>query len=259
VSGATVSGTVNVSATASDNVGVAKVEFYLDNSLQVTDTSSPYAWSWNTPSSINGSHTVMAKAYDGAGNTASASVTVGVSNGGSGGLTPSGPITSSGQSGVTIENLHITNPNGDCVTITNGTNITIRQSEIGPCKGNGIVVTGGSTINVFDNFIHPEGPVSGCCDVTDGIFSDGTSNLAIQGNVIAYGEANIEAQNQTNLSVVGNFFLNPRGGANSRGQNVQVWNNSTTVLVQNNYTLSSTDTTKYAFAEVQEDSTSART
>jgi hypothetical protein len=257
-SGATASGTVSVSANASDNVGVAKVEFYLDNSLQATDTASPYAWSWNTASSTNGSHTVLAKAYDAAGNTASASVTVTVSNSGTGGgggnLTPSGPITSSGQNGVTIENLHITNPNGDCVTITNGTNITIRQSEIGPCKGNGIVISGGSTINVSDNYIHPEGALSGCCDVTDGIFATGTSNLAIQGNVIAYGESNIEAQNQTNLSVVGNFFLNPRGGGNSRGQNVQVWSNSTTVLVQNNYTLSSTDTSKFAFAEVQEDS-----
>ena len=257
-SGATVSGTVNVAATATDKTGITKVEFYLDSALQIADTSSPYAWSWNTVSSTNGSHTVMAKAYDVAGKTASASVTVSVSNGGSGGgggsLTPSGPITISGQSGVTIQNMHVTNPNGDCVTINNGTNITIRQSEIGPCGGNGIVITGGSTINVFDNFIHPEGPLSGCCDITDGIFANGSSNLAIQGNVIAYGEANIEATNQTNISVIGNFFLNPRGGANSRGQNVQVWGNSTTVLVQNNYTLSSTDTSIYAFAEFQEDS-----
>jgi hypothetical protein len=196
----------------------------------------------------------MAKAYDAAGNTASASMTVSVSNGASGALTPSGPITLSGQSNVTIENLHITNPNGDCVTVSNGTNVTIRQSEIGPCGGNGIVVSGGNTINVFDNYIHPEGKLAGCCDVTDGIYASGTSNLAIQGNVIAYGEANIEAQNQIHLSVIGNFFLNPRGGGNSRGQNVQVWGNSTTVLVQNNYTLSSTDTATYAFAEVQEDS-----
>ncbi len=257
-SGATVSGTVNVAATATDKTGITKVEFYLDSALQIADTSSPYAWSWNTVSSTNGSHTVMAKAYDVAGKTASASVTVSVSNGGSGGgggsLTPSGPITISGQSGVTIQNMHVTNPNGDCVTINNGTNITIRQSEIGPCGGNGIVITGGSTINVFDNFIHPEGPLSGCCDITDGIFANGSSNLAIQGNVIAYGEANIEATNQTNISVIGNFFLNPRGGANSRGQNVQVWGNSTTVLVQNNYTLSSMDTSIFAFAEFQEDS-----
>jgi acid phosphatase len=196
----------------------------------------------------------MAKAFDAAGNSATASVTVSVSNGGTGGLTPSGPVTVSGQSGVTIQNLHITNPNGDCVTVTNSTNITIRQSEIGPCKVNGVVVSGGNTISVLDNFIHPEGTLSGCCDVTDGVFTNGTSNLTIQGNVIAYGEANIEASGQTNLKVIGNFLLNPRGGADSRGQNVQVWANNSTTLVQNNYTLSSTDTNTYKFAEVQEDS-----
>jgi len=65
---ATVSGTISVSATASDNVGVVKVEFYLDNVLQVTDTSSPYIWNWNTASSSNGSHTLLATAYDAAGN-----------------------------------------------------------------------------------------------------------------------------------------------------------------------------------------------
>jgi hypothetical protein len=253
-SGAIVSGTLTVSATASDNVGVARVEFYLDNILQSTDTSSPYSWSWNTTSASNGSHTLAAKAYDAAGNTTAASVTVSVSNGGTGGLTPSGPVTLSGQSGVTIQNLHITNPNGDCVTITNSTNITIKQSEIGPCKGNGVVVSGGNTVSVLDNYIHPEGTLTGCCDVTDGIFTNGTSNLTIQGNVIAYGEANIEASGQTNLKVIGNFLLNPRGGANSRGQNVQVWANNSTTLVQNNYTLSSTNTTVYKFAEVQEDS-----
>src|SRR5262249_11091006 len=40
-SGSTVSAGVTVSATASDNVGVSRVEFYLDGLLQSTDTSSP--------------------------------------------------------------------------------------------------------------------------------------------------------------------------------------------------------------------------
>ena len=169
-------------------------------------------------------------------------------------LVASGPLDINGQSGTVIQNLHITNPNGDCVTLSNSSNITIRASEIGPCKGNGIVITGGTSISVLDNYIHPEGQLAGCCDVTDGILTNGTSNLTVQGNVIAYGEANIEAAGQTNIKIVGNFFLNPRGGANSRGQNIQVWNNNSGVTVQNNYTLASTDTTKYKFAEVQEDS-----
>lgn len=254
--GSTVSRSVTVAATASDNVGVTRVEFYLDNVLQTTDTSSPYTWTWNTTSASNTVHSILAKAYDAAANSTTASETVTVSNAssGGGGLTSSGPVSLSGQNGTVIQNLHITNPNGDCVTISNSTNITIRQSEIGPCKGNGIVVSGGNTISVFDNYIHPEGTLAGCCDITDGIFSNGTQNLTVQGNVIAYGEANIEAQNQTMLKVIGNFFLNPRGGANSRGQNVQVFYGSSNVLVQNNYTLASTDTATYAFPEDQEDS-----
>jgi hypothetical protein len=79
-SGATVSGTITVSASASDNVGVAKVEFYLDGVLKQTDTSSPYTFSWDTTTATNASHTLTAKAYDAAGNTASASVTVAVNN-----------------------------------------------------------------------------------------------------------------------------------------------------------------------------------
>jgi hypothetical protein len=80
--GATVSGTTTVSASASDNVGVTKVEFRLDGVLQTTDTTSPYSWSWSTTATANGSHSLTSKAYDAAGNaTTSATVTVTVSNG----------------------------------------------------------------------------------------------------------------------------------------------------------------------------------
>src|SRR5712691_5811315 len=79
--GATVSGTTTVTASASDNVGVTKVEFYLDSALQSTDTASPYQWSWNTTTSANGSHNLNSKAYDAAGNIGtSTTVTVTVSN-----------------------------------------------------------------------------------------------------------------------------------------------------------------------------------
>ncbi len=79
--GATVSGTTTVTASASDNVGVTRVEFYLDNVLQSTSTASPYQWSWNTTTSANGSHNLSSKAYDAAGNIGtSTTVTVTVSN-----------------------------------------------------------------------------------------------------------------------------------------------------------------------------------
>jgi hypothetical protein len=177
-------------------------------------------------------------------------------------LTPSGPITLSGQNGTIVENLHITNPSGDCVVILNSTNITIRRSEIGPCGGNAVKISGGSGMAIYDSYIHPEKPlVTDCCDNHDGIFASNTSNLSIQGNVIAYGESNIEVNGAATVIVTGNFLLNPidsnpslPADGQSRGQNFQAWSGSSNVTVANNYALSSTDTSKYLFAENQEDS-----
>lgn len=86
--GAVVSGTTLVTANASDDVGVAKVEFYLDGALTATDTSAPYEWSWNTTSASDGGHSLTARASDAAGNTSTSSaVDVTVSNGSSSGIT----------------------------------------------------------------------------------------------------------------------------------------------------------------------------
>ena len=85
-SGATVSGTaVTVAATASDNVGVAGVQFKLDGTtnLGAEDTTSPYSVPWNSTTATNGPHTLTAVARDAAGNTTtSAGVAVTVSNAG---------------------------------------------------------------------------------------------------------------------------------------------------------------------------------
>ncbi len=69
-SGSTVSGTTAVSADASDNVGVAGVQFKLDGAdLGAEDTSAPYSVAWDTSTAPNGSHTLTAVARDTAGNT----------------------------------------------------------------------------------------------------------------------------------------------------------------------------------------------
>jgi hypothetical protein len=62
------SGTITLNATASDNVGVSKVEFYIDNVLKGTDTSSPYSMTLNSTTLSNASHALVAKAYDAANN-----------------------------------------------------------------------------------------------------------------------------------------------------------------------------------------------
>src|SRR5207244_3102792 len=81
-SGTTVSGTITVSANASDNVGVVGVQFQLDGvNAGAEVTTPPYSVPWNTTTSSNGSHTITAVARDAAGNrTTSAPVTVTVDN-----------------------------------------------------------------------------------------------------------------------------------------------------------------------------------
>ena len=71
--GATVSGTITLSANASDNVGVTRVEFYRDGVLVISDTTSPYSTSFDTTTVTNGSHSFFAKAFDAAGNVATSS------------------------------------------------------------------------------------------------------------------------------------------------------------------------------------------
>lgn len=80
--GTAVYGITNVAASAGDNIGVSKVEFYMDGALQTTAYTSPVIWAWDTRAASNGSHTLTAKAYDGSGNVGnSAPVTVNISNG----------------------------------------------------------------------------------------------------------------------------------------------------------------------------------
>ena len=80
---ATVSGSsVTVSANATDNVGVAGVQFKLDGAnLGAEDTGAPYSVVWNTTTIPNGTHTLTAVARDSAGKQTTAnSVSVVVSN-----------------------------------------------------------------------------------------------------------------------------------------------------------------------------------
>src|SRR5438445_2759711 len=82
LNGTTVSSTITVSATATDNVGVVGVQFQLDGAnVGAEVTAAPYTLSWNTATASNGLHTLTAVARDAAGNTATATaVSVTVAN-----------------------------------------------------------------------------------------------------------------------------------------------------------------------------------
>jgi len=87
-SGATVSGALAVTATASDDVGVTRVDVLVDGVVVGSDASAPYAVSVDTTALDNGPHAVTAHAVDAASNTGtSTSVAIDVQNddGGGGG------------------------------------------------------------------------------------------------------------------------------------------------------------------------------
>ncbi len=79
--GATLSGTtVNIAATASDNVGVTKVVFSRGTTVLATDTTAPYGLTWDSTTAADGTYNISATAYDAANNSSSSSVSVTVSN-----------------------------------------------------------------------------------------------------------------------------------------------------------------------------------
>jgi endoglucanase len=84
INGATLSGTSTVSAHATDDHSVSKVDLLLDNNIvstQTTATNNLYSLSFDTTGFTQGSHSLIAKATDIAGNVGSSSVlTIAISN-----------------------------------------------------------------------------------------------------------------------------------------------------------------------------------
>src|SRR5262249_58319845 len=92
-------GTVNLAATASDDVGVAGVKFLPDanTTISAEDTTSPYGVAWNTTTVTDGTHTVAAQSRNAANNVAtSTAATVTVDN-----SAPTGTIAINGGAAAT--------------------------------------------------------------------------------------------------------------------------------------------------------------
>ena len=91
--GATVTGTVSLAATASDNSGVNSVKWYVDNVEVASDSGgAPWTAPWDSSTVADGSHNLIAKAFDAAGNVGTSStITFSVVN-----QTPGGDLFSDG-------------------------------------------------------------------------------------------------------------------------------------------------------------------
>ena len=82
VGGATVTGLAGVNVTATDNVGVTRVELRVNSTTVAIDTSAPFGFTWDSAGTPNGVSNLVAYAFDAADNSkASTAVTVNVANG----------------------------------------------------------------------------------------------------------------------------------------------------------------------------------
>jgi hypothetical protein len=110
-----VGGTVTVTASASDDVGVTGVQFKLDGAnLGAEVTAPPFSVMWNTSSAAPGTHTLSASAHDAAGNPATAAnVLVTVDN------TPPTALMTAPAAGATVSGANVT------LTATAGDNVAV--------------------------------------------------------------------------------------------------------------------------------------
>ncbi|MGH9189995.1 MAG: Ig-like domain-containing protein, partial [Acidimicrobiales bacterium] len=136
-SGQTVSGTVTVTASASDNVGVTRLDYLVDGQILGVFSPPAYTFAWNTTTVSNGSHTLSARGHDAAGNVGtSASVTVTVANPVAGISVNPTSITFTGAAGGPFpapQTLQITNPTGGSWSTFD----TSPFYDVGPTSGTG--------------------------------------------------------------------------------------------------------------------------
>lgn len=70
------SGTVSISASATDNINVVSMKLYIDGSQKATSSTGILNYSWNTKRVSVGQHTIKVQAYDAVGNMGETSIIV---------------------------------------------------------------------------------------------------------------------------------------------------------------------------------------
>ena len=91
---ANVSGTIQISVSASDNVGIQRIDLFVDGVMIYSSGVVPIQYYWNTASFSNGLHELTATAFDAANNSGSKTITVNVANSGNDASIPAITINS---------------------------------------------------------------------------------------------------------------------------------------------------------------------
>ena len=121
----------------------------------------------------------------------------------------SGPIEISGEANVVIENLHISNPDGMCVEVTASSNVTIRNSTIGPCGDEAVYLSDVDGAVVSGNYI---------TDTGNGVLVHRSESVRVDENAFVYAGRNFVQFDKVNgpgSSISGNRGQNDLGGSNA--------------------------------------------
>jgi len=113
--GATLSGSVNVGVSATDNVGVTKIELYIGGVLSGQSSSASATFTWNTVNFQDGTYTLESRAYDAANNVGTSTISVTVKN--------------STQTDTTAPVAAITSPSDGSTLVGRTTKITVSASD----------------------------------------------------------------------------------------------------------------------------------
>jgi hypothetical protein len=179
--GATVSGTINVMVSASDNVGVTSVTLSVDGSTVATSTTSPFTNSWNTGSVPNGTHTLTATAADAAGNKGSSSIQVTVSN---------------------VSNVDLTSPTASITSPAN-------NSSFDPNVSVTVNVNASDNVGVSSISLSVDGTVIGSASGSTGSFSWNTGSVSGPHTLTAKAYDAAGNQGSTSISVTVNTIVLP--------------------------------------------------
>lgn len=132
--GTTVSGTINIDATATTSplFNISKVEIYIDGN-QIPEailTGAPYTYSWNTNSVADGSHTIKIIAYDAGNRQASDQNSIIVNNSASGGG-DGGSSSGVNQSSIELTGDQYISKTGDVTNLTYYDPATDKWNKVG--------------------------------------------------------------------------------------------------------------------------------
>ena len=114
IGGSAVSGVVQIQGSATDNVGITRVELWVDGRFDSTCGSVTFSCSWNAGAAAPGSHSLTVKAFDAAGNMGSASESLG--------------IAASTINDTQAPSVQITSPSNNA-TVTGGVSISAVASD----------------------------------------------------------------------------------------------------------------------------------